>query len=447
VSPKIQVIARLGGRGERVTVWLEPDRARTVVRWFVGESRAKRKRIKVFPGIDRLAQKAAQLYAASVLDGRQERHATLGRALTTRALWEAFVEARVNGPRPWRLRTQLGNQQRWRKWEAFIHRETDPDLVTLAELDRFWSREKQTGAAPNQIRHVVQLVRAVYRWGFGRKLLRTNEPDAYEVRLGRDEKVLAPAEYSQEEFSQFLGVLDPANSRQWRLWCLLTMDGSAGARINSLLHLRWVDVDLAADQVTWSAEFMKQGEAHVQPLTQAMREALAWAKHWREEQEYSGPWVFYAARHDSQSEVYTYQSAWIALRKAETRAGVAHLAFRAFHGGRRMVVGNVYDATGDDEAAMHWIGDRDLKQKRSYLKRRTERLESARDAMEEATANRPRYRPQSGAESGAVLQTVARETLSEPISEPAVGIEPTTATSYETPSQPENQVDQRHDVE
>jgi hypothetical protein len=67
--------------------------------------------------------------------------------------------------------------------------------------------------------------------------------------------------------------------------------------------------------------------------------------------------------------------------------------------------------------------------------------------MEEATANRPRYRPQSGAESGAVLQTVARETLSEPISEPAVGIEPTTATSYETPSQPENQVDQRHDVE
>jgi hypothetical protein len=50
-----------------------------------------------------------------------------------------------------------------------------------------------------------------------------------------------------------------------------------------------------------------------------------------------------------------------------------------------MVASNVLDATGDARLAMEYIGDKDLKQMNSYLKRRDNRLERASQALSAAS--------------------------------------------------------------
>ena len=111
--------------------------------------------------------------------------------------------------------------------------------------------------------------------------------------------------------------------------------------------------------------------------------ALETARRWREKLGYTGPWVLFSAqeRRDRRDVPYSYQSLWIALRKAEDRSGVRHQAYRALHGFRLMVAGNVLDATRHPKLALEWVGDRDLKQMKSYLLRREDRLRLAAEAV------------------------------------------------------------------
>jgi hypothetical protein len=115
-----------------------------------------------------------------------------------------------------------------------------------------------------------------------------------------------------------------------------------------------------------------------------MVSALEWARWWRDKTGYSGPWVFFSLDRRSGTRthgnarpgVYRVQSFWAALVKAELRAGVVHRPFRAAHGLRRMVAGEVLARTGDPVLAMHYIGDTDLKTKtmKRYLKKREDPL-------------------------------------------------------------------------
>jgi len=103
------------------------------------------------------------------------------------------------------------------------------------------------------------------------------------------------------------------------------------------------------------------------------------------------PWVLFGERKKMQA--YSYSSWHYQFTKAESEAvlvvdgverkGIPHEAFRAGHGGRRMVMGNVLDATGDLMTAMNYIGDTDLKQAKSYDRRRQERIEKASASIEE----------------------------------------------------------------
>ena len=46
-----------------------------------------------------------------------------------------------------------------------------------------------------------------------------------------------------------------------------------------------------------------------------------------------------------------------------------------------MAAGNVLDATRGPKLALEWVGDRDLKQMKSYLLRREDRLRLAAEAV------------------------------------------------------------------
>ena len=62
---------------------------------------------------------------------------------------------------------------------------------------------------------------------------------------------------------------------------------------------------------------------------------------------------------------------------AEKAAGVAHRPWRALHGLRRMVVGDVFGVTGSLELAGEFVGQRDVDQARGYLRDRGRRQDTA----------------------------------------------------------------------
>src|SRR5690606_12184394 len=117
----------------------------------------------------------------------------------------------------------------------------------------------------------------------------------------------------------------------------------------------------------------------------------------------------------------SYQTLHSALLRTEQAAGVEHLPYRGFHGGRRMAAENVYEGTGGDMlAAAAWINDRDVKQMKKYLKRRDQRMGKASEAANIASLSGLDH-TWNHTRSEAVRLEGASER------EPLVGIEPTTA--------------------
>ena len=123
-------------------------------------------------------------------------------------------------------------------------------------------------------------------------------------------------------------------------------------------------------------------------MTDGARVALVVSRQWRERDGYAGPWVFYTPHRqrwngaDDERAAWTAQALWLALTKAERRAGVRHLPYRAMHGFRRAIAGDVLELTRDLKLALDWIGDVDLGMARRYLRPRDPRLEEAATAVD-----------------------------------------------------------------
>lgn len=362
MSPKRKTIATFGERGKSVRVLVDHGRGRVLAQWFM----AGKPRKRAFPDTPN-GRREAKAFAQEMAEQREQ--TADDRPTTMRGLWQAYQRARWDELRP---KTRLNYAERWRQWELFVGAGTDPEAVTLHTVDELKARRREIGGSANQTRAIVTVAKIVFRWAKSRKLITSDELAGYRWNTVKGEEAREIAEHTPEEFARILAVLDPEHPHQWRLWCLLKVTGIQGARIQSARYLRWSDV--GPEVITWPAEYMKQGTEFRQPITDEVRAALEVARRWRGRKGYEGPFIFFAARASNAEPVYTYQSAWIALRKAEKAAGVTHQPYRAFHGFRRHAAGNAYDLTKDQLAAAEWIGDKDVKQMRSYLKRRDERL-------------------------------------------------------------------------
>lgn len=373
----------------KVALLLERERRRYVVEWFRG-GKARR---KVFSAAKHrtltIAKRAARTYAEELFAARcavpSDRPATMA------SLFAKYVEAMEDG---WRSATRTSTIARWRLWEAFIKPGSDPDSVTADDLDRFHRelRRREKPMSPNQVRQVFALLRAVYRKGIQRKWTTNTDPITYGPRIAKDEAIRGrnePAEYHPDEWRKLLAVVNGREASWWRLGVALVLEGVQGQRIQAIRHLRVQDVDLEAGVIRWPAEYQKQGRPLEQPLLSAARAAVELALTWRAADGYRGPWLLYAPGRgnvvDPMAGPVSYQTLHSALLKAEKVAGVAHLPYRASHGLRRMAAENVYGATGDLLEAAAWIGDRDVKQLKAYLKRQDERMASAAEAAEKAT--------------------------------------------------------------
>jgi len=259
------------------------------------------------------------------------------------------------------------------KWENAWGIHFPVENTTLDMAHQFRRDLTRLGLATTTNRQTVRTVQMVYAWGERNELITRNRLRLFRFRVSKDERVESPAEYRDDDVMKILAALDPKLRTQWRPFVALAVCGAQGVRQHAVLHLKWDDVQ--GDTVTWQKAWDKLGREWSQPVRNLTRVALEVARFWREELDYTGPWVIPSGSAKNRSETYSAQSLWSALCDAEKRAGIPHIKGRGAHGLRRLLAGNVAELTGDAVLAMNSIGDTDVRMASRYLKKRNDRID------------------------------------------------------------------------
>jgi integrase len=389
-------------RGDYVRVLLDVNRGRYEV---VFDDSAGGKAKKTFAD-DKQGKKEALAWAEAFYDERR-RQADASRApaapvkRTLREIWKLYTAspAFLKGIRQ---KSRDNYAPRWRKWEEYLGADFVADATTFHDVDGFITRAGEAGMAINQVRQVINVARIVYNWAASRDLIDVNKLGVYRWQTPKDAKVHEPGDYSTAELEAMLRTLDPTRHDQWRPWVAILVVAESGQRAQAIRNLQWADLDWAAGEIVWRGEFQKQGKELRRPITWGFYSALLVAQHWatvelraRPEHgarvrnasgqfehdpevpvvERRSPWVLFAAR--KYAEPYSYSSLHYQWRQAEDKAGIDHERYRAVHGGRRTVVGNVGEATGDRMLGLEYVGDTDPKMLKHYDKRSAERIRKA----------------------------------------------------------------------
>lgn len=381
-----------GRRGDRVRVLVDRkrDRIEVLYRDLAGISHKR-----VFPRTE-AGQGEALAWGETYHTERKRRaEAALTPApIAMRELWLQYQRGLAWANH--RPATQVNYAERWRLIERYFGRDRAAHEIQLADIERFIADARQTRAI-NQVRQVVNVARIIFRWGRTRRLVATEEFSLFKWTTPKDALVHAPEEYSADEYLRLLTHADPQSATWWRLNVVLLLAGASGQRARAILNLRWADVDPVAGLIKWPKLFQKQGKELTRPLTWDMVAALETARYWRTaaaagrvradrlpassaERLQDSDWVVFAMHRKASA--LSYQSLHSRLRKAEGAAGVTHRAFRALHGLRRKVVGDVGVRTGDRMLGLEYVGDTDPKMLKHYDKRGDERVAKAAESME-----------------------------------------------------------------
>lgn len=359
-----KTIATLGEHGRTVRVFRQGDLVRVQCR-ALGITKSYR-------GED--AKAKAMGFAQRLVAGEapaSERRPTVGELWERYQLSSDFLELRE--------RTRQLTRDLWRYFLTVVPAGTKADEVTVLVMDEVRRALETTprprapnGLALSTVQHVVSRVKTVFAWAERVELLSRNRVHAYVFKVAKDRRVESPPEYTADEFRRMLAALSFDRIGERTAYCLLALLGYQGVRVTAATKLRWEDVRWEADALRWRAENDKMGNEWMQPMRAPTRAVLA-RLHAAQGEPTEG-WVFPARQQAAKRPWYTVNSFWLMLRKAEDRAGVAHRERRAAHGLRRMVAGDLVDATGSDRLAMEAIGDRDPKQAARYVKHRMDRL-------------------------------------------------------------------------
>lgn len=259
------------------------------------------------------------------------------------------------------------------------------------------------GLATATVKAIIRDVRLVYNFGERTELLTRNRWHLYQHKVAKEKRTKPRAEYRAEEFQAIWRALDPQHAGQWRAWVAVGLLGIYGNRQHEILNLQWDWI--AGDTVIIPGDVVKTGEDSRLDLFPLTRGILDAAHRWREREGYAGAYVLYpgqlppqrgaAGANPTKHPHYTIQSLTDAIHRAEQRAGVPSIRWRAGHGFRRGLVGDLADATGDVQFALQAIGDRDPRMAGRYRVRRNDRIatevrgRAERIAGEDATNVQP----------------------------------------------------------
>lgn len=387
------------GDADWMRVLLDAKADRVEVKFKDGRGLTKK---EIFAS-DKKSQAKAIVWAKEYLEERKRLGAA--RADVTHAqLWKAYSESPAW--RDLRDKSKTSYAERWGRWVRFRGDRTRPDETTLHHVDRFITGQTDQHYAINQTRNALNVARVVYNWGQSRKLVSENVFANYRWKSSKDAVVNEPDEYAPEEFGKLLAAASPQSSKQWRVWVCLMIGGHHGGRAHAVLNLKMTDI--VGDEIVWPRAFQKNGKELRQPLTWDMVAALETVRYWRAKLLYRGEWMICGGTHKTRGQVreldawmkdpkhkrvgtgkgkprevvdkpYSYSGLHSMLIETEKAAGVPHRPWRAFHGTRKMVAGNIVDRTGEAGLAMEWLND-DIRQANKYVKRRSGRLDRAADA-------------------------------------------------------------------
>lgn len=287
-------------------------------------------------------------------------------ALTLRQMWEKYATAHAKA---WRPKTHQSSADRWKKVELLLGKDTPASSVTPETLDGMVGTLIDTLTSQgrvrstNQVRSIMALIRAVYRWAsVERDLIPPTKVTSYRVELSKDlqRQVVEQSEYRDADRTKVLAQWNPENGREWRPWVLTTLLAYCGPRQNAARRLEVTDLDMAGRRIKWRPENDKMGYDRWQPMPDPVHAAFEVALRWREKDGYTGRFVFYAVqkRGREKDQPWTYQAYIEQLHRAEDDAGVPRVLYRGAHGFRRGIAGDVHHVTGSSKKAANWIGDK-----------------------------------------------------------------------------------------
>lgn len=350
------------------------------------------------------ATKAGRRAAVAWAEGLHERLLadprlrTTTRPLTLRELWERYVDAEFDALR---ATTRENYRARWRKVELILNPNTPAESLTRESVDLVKKALLAGGHVWNQMSRHVDLLKWVLNFGVERELIAPSRVTSYRLKRPRDLKDLDMGEYRRPDAARILAQWSPRHPRQWRPWVLTTLLHYCGPRQRSALALEWPDVDFGAGMILWRSETDKLGREREQPMPEPVREALWVAYGWRIYEGYPGRYVFFGVQRRTRGTAlrptsrghgrrawdlhagivvdekpWTYSAYNARLHAAERASGIAPQKYRAAHGFRRGVFGDVLEDTdGNYKRAADWIGDEDIRiGRRHYDKKRVEQL-------------------------------------------------------------------------
>lgn len=390
--------------------------------------------------------------AKAFASGVAERLALKGTAhfekVTMLQLGERYLLAHPT-PETWRVKTRTTFLSRWKVILAFMTRERLIDTVTPETLDQLREAMGKQDYAINQVVNHVQLLKSMYRFARSRKYFAENPIADYVMKLSRDMRRLQVPEWTEEECARILFELSPRAKRHWRAYVAIVLDAATGGRSNALLNLEKRDIDLTARTIRWRPELDKLANDRPQPLARDAVRAIRIAYVWHRRIGYTGPFIIPGDKRRQKKQTverpYSYQSLNQTMKNAAIRAGVTWVDYRAMHGFRRMVLNNVLAMTGNLTRAGQFIGDTDMRTlTRSYVRVRAEELrdvaqgvrvtEKERTPRTRKSGRGGRQRNGNGAQKVLQLSLLPEsqdDDFKSLTSEPQVGIEPTTARSWD----------------
>lgn len=294
--------------------------------------------------------------------------------LTVRALWTAY---QADEWAHLRTNTRRLYSAAWRTWEQYIGEHTVAQDLTIQQITEFRRTLDGRGLSTATVQDAIRNIRIVYGWGERMELIDRNRWHLFVYKVAKEKRTKPRAEYRADEFLAIWKALDPNKQGQWRPWVAVGLLGIYGNRQNEILNLQWPWID--GDAVKIDPAYVKTGEEGTLTLFALTRGILAVAKRWRATEGYLGEYVLFPGKggHPTKRPHYSIQSLTDAIHRAEAVSGVEQVKWRAGHGFRRGLMGDIVDLTGDVTLALQAIGDRDLRMAQHYRSRRNDKIDDA----------------------------------------------------------------------
>ncbi len=159
-----------------------------------------------------------------------------------------------------------------------------PDEIRTAHVDNLRRELEKAGKSPQTVKHVLELLRRVIRYGAQRGLC--DMPNTSKLYFDMPKVDNEKTEcLTPEQFHSLMGALDREPDQH--LANLMRLALATGMRKGALFGLQWQDIDFGKGVITLRGEEAKKGRTEYLPMTTAARTILM------KVEQTASPYVFY----------------------------------------------------------------------------------------------------------------------------------------------------------